>query len=961
MANVTGVRVAVPKAYASEIARRDLVPEILGTRKRFVYVHAGAGYGKTTLLSQAANAKKNVVWLTLDGESDVFSFLGALCEAVRHAFPEYGFNISEYLPFEEKGNFITILSNALLSSVEQLEKEATIILDDVHTLKDPRIRQLVACAIKYKPENVRFWLSSREAPWQELIPLRVRGDCLEITSKRLAFTRKEIAEIMGFDDAYIFEITEGWPLAIGSFRVLLENGASMEDIPTQGKKSLYSYLFYECISRLTPEMVNFLKSSACFEELDHQMLDSVLCMRNTRLLLESLVARNIFTIKTDGGYYRYHALFRDYLMEYSEAGRGAELQGKAACYYLERKQYSKAAEYAIKAADRPALERVILATYREYIGTGRFSELRLWFGALGGEPESREVLVAKSAYLSSVGNFTEAQACLDKAIPLISKEDRELYFEAVLHKARVMRNYVSFEASNRVLDELIEQLDEPAGEQAYWIFIEKIFNLCWDSRISEALELTWHMIDLCSSFGNVRVRMWYERYLSVINYVAGRMKDSVHYYEKSLSIPEQERRCLERHSIDVYVAKAYQMLGEREKAISLVTEGMRKLRNAGRYEELWLGYLFAAEISYQNASIDKMNGSSGSFETTVKYFSLADEYAPLYRKSEFQKNWAKLQRNICELMFMTGNKENVIREIFLNIPNTGDHFKTIAYGRLFNYFGSIQDYENAAACARAAIEIGERANTMMVATMAYGFLARIALANGNTEEASRLVGRFLLLCDENGIYEYFRMRTAYDPILAFAAENGIEPKITGQIMRFAGFKTKRAYVATLGGFAVFPYSERIEPVKTRTRKERELLAFLLDAGAEGVTKEQIHDALWFESDSNDVKKLIGVNLAQIKKDLAALGIESPIINRKQHYSIDREEIVTDTDLFVEAVRECGDKKSAEAARRALSLYRGEYLSGYEALWASGRRALYASLWEEAKKCASRCIPSTMEQ
>ena len=168
------------------------------------------------------------------------------------------------------------------------------------------------------------------------------------------------------------------------------------------------------------------------------------------------------------------------------------------------------------------------------------------------------------------------------------------------------------------------------------------------------------MIETCAEAGNVKVKAWFERYLSVIHFLAGRMKQAVHYYEKSLELPEYERHYLDMHSIDIYVAKAYQMLGERDKAVSMIAAELQKLRSKGRYEELWLGYLFAAEIHYQNTSIDRANGGSQTFETTMKYFTLADEYAPLYRKTEFQMQWAKMQRRIYSLMFTCGSKESII-------------------------------------------------------------------------------------------------------------------------------------------------------------------------------------------------------------------------------------------------------------------------------------------------------------
>ena len=715
MANIPSVRLAAPKASAGEIFRKELVAAILNNPKKFTYINAGAGYGKTTLLSQVANSIENTVWVTLDGESDVFTFLNILSEALKQTFPDYNFSVSEYLPFEEKINFITILANAFINSIEKLAKDFMIFLEDLHTTKEDQIKKLTACIMKYIPENIRLCISSREAPWQELISMQVKGDILEVTQKELAFTRDEITQVLGFGDLNIYGITEGWPLAIRSYKVLLENGVSLGDLPSRGNEALYSYLFFECISRLSPEIVDFLRASACFEELDSKMLDLVLNKNNTRLILESLVARNIFIIKTDGGNYRYHTLFREYLLEYSEGSQVFTLQSKAADYYFNNKQYPKAAEYAIRLDNKEMLEQIILISYKNYIKSGSFNELRGWFHALGGTPGTlnRELLVAKGAFLSSLGNFTEAKACLDAAIPLIKELEQELYIEAMVHKARVLRNFNSFEESNKLLDELIARLDNPASELAYTVVIEKVYNLCWNSQINDAYILANHMIEACAKASNIKVKAWFERYLSVIHFLAGRMKDAVYYYEKSLKLPENEHQYLEMHSIDIYVAKAYQMLGESNKAVSMITAELQKLRSTGRYEELWLGYLFAAEIHYQNTFIDRMNGGSQTFETTMKYFTLAEEYASLYRKTEFQMQWAKMQRHIYSLMFTNGPKESIINDIYANLDGVSDYFKTIALARLFSYFGTVADFSSAVKCAKLSIEIGEKANMML--------------------------------------------------------------------------------------------------------------------------------------------------------------------------------------------------------------------------------------------------------
>jgi LuxR family maltose regulon positive regulatory protein len=109
MLNIPSARLTVPGTAAGEIVRKNLIDTVLNSPTKLVYIHAGAGHGKTTLLSQAANSTGNAVWLSLDGENDIFTFINTLCEAIKQTFPEFDFSVSEYLPFSEK----TILSPCL--------------------------------------------------------------------------------------------------------------------------------------------------------------------------------------------------------------------------------------------------------------------------------------------------------------------------------------------------------------------------------------------------------------------------------------------------------------------------------------------------------------------------------------------------------------------------------------------------------------------------------------------------------------------------------------------------------------------------------------------------------------------------------------------------------------------------------------------------------------------------------
>jgi len=127
------------------------------------------------------------------------------------------------------------------------------------------------------------------------------------------------------------------------------------------------------------------------------------------------------------------------------------------------------------------------------------------------------------------------------------------------------------------------------------------------------------------------------------------------------------------------------------------------------------------------------------------------------------------------------------------------------------------------------------------------------------------------------------------------------------------------------------------------------LAFLLDAGNQGATKEQINNAVWWESDSKNIKNLIAVNLRHLKNDLESAGIGESVICRDNRYFISRDEIECDNDLFEKVYEEFKIHNTGEQAKKLLSLYKGEYLADFEALWAAAKRIRYHEMYEEAVK------------
>jgi two-component SAPR family response regulator len=98
--------------------------------------------------------------------------------------------------------------------------------------------------------------------------------------------------------------------------------------------------------------------------------------------------------------------------------------------------------------------------------------------------------------------------------------------------------------------------------------------------------------------------------------------------------------------------------------------------------------------------------------------------------------------------------------------------------------------------------------------------------------------------------------------------------------------------------------------------------------------------------------LIAVNLNHIKNDLKSAGITESVVYRGNRYFIHRDQIECDFELFEKAYKKFRLKKTKEYAKEIISLYKGEYLSDFEAFWAASKKIKYSEIYDEAKRFLS---------
>lgn len=929
----------VPLPESPIIPRSRLIEKLCPPGSRLTYIHAPAGHGKTTLLMQYAQGRRNVVWLSLDDrDSDILFFLRRLETSLREGLGELDFSVTDHIPFAENPAFVSTLLSNLLKALGR--RKLSLLMDDVHVIRSQTVTKFLTAWAAACPPNISLLLASRHEPWNSLLPLKLAGGIREITEEDLCFSREETEQLWGFFDEDIYAATEGWILAIQSYRLAAKESRLLFPSRLQAEQDLYRYLLNEILRQLPAETQYFLKATSGLPTVEAGLCARLLDIPNARDILEDLVHRNIFTLRLSGTTYRYHALFHSFLQQNDE-GLGRETLDRAMAYCYQNHAYEQAADYALLLGDAPGLQDCIGAILSKPFTWSRNRTLKKYLVFLEEQavPLSPQVMLAKGMILSDQGEFCQAEMALRAAIPHLRKGEQNLYLHAMTHIARVLRNSVSFAESNRCLDSLLPLLQGAPMQEWYNVMIEKIHNLTLTSHLSEALELTQTMMEQSLAAGDARVKAWFERYLTVIHFYTGDYENCVKAYEKSLSIPQEEQDWLMRHITGAYAAKAYQLTGREEKAPPVFQSELAHLQELGLYEEYSIHYLLRAEVLHSAELLKLYQGKPACFSVIDRYLSLAEEYAVLNRSSRDHLLFVKTWRLSSTLMAQPEEADRCIKEALSLIRDTTPFFRSLAYGRIANALDTLgRDTELSKQLFQQSIQVGEEVGSYAYATIAYGRLAAIYLKEGNEEKAKAYTQFFLELSRRYNHRYYIRFQPLFQPVMKLASESGICPDFTREMLSYGCYTTQRVYIHALGNFYIASAWDKETPTKIRTQKARELLAYLLEHPC-GVTRERIYADLWAESEA-DVTRLFHTRRGEIRQAFENLGAKNPILLEKGKYRLNREEILWDCDLFSQASDLFLRLPTPENAQKVVERYTGRYLDNLEALWAESSRLKY---------------------
>ena len=353
------------RAQLELVQRTTLVAALLRSQAPLVVVSAPAGYGKSTLLAQWADAAPvPVSWVQLDAtDNDHVVFLSYLIKALSRVAPVDP-TVADLLQVESPPIDELILPR--LGDSLEAAQPFLLVLDDAHLVQDEACWATVALLAEQLPPGARLAIGTRSEAPLPVDRLRAAGRLTELRLDDLRLTRAEAGELLRLhgaeaeDDVLdgLLELTEGW--ATGLYLALLAgDGRPVSELLPRLSGDLHAiagYLTAEVLERQPAELQEFLLRTSVLDQLCPGLCRAVTESDEAPRLLDRLARDNLFVVALDDRdqWHRYHQLFEELLcaeLERRYPESAPELHRRAAAWYRAHDDPERAVRHAIAAGD----------------------------------------------------------------------------------------------------------------------------------------------------------------------------------------------------------------------------------------------------------------------------------------------------------------------------------------------------------------------------------------------------------------------------------------------------------------------------------------------------------------------------------------------------------------------------------------------------------------------------------
>jgi ATP/maltotriose-dependent transcriptional regulator MalT/DNA-binding SARP family transcriptional activator len=1001
----------LPKVLSKGIINREKPLKKIAEnfQKSVILVCAPAGYGKTTLLLHFLNrSSRKFSWLNVKRDMDNFyTFMTYLVHSLKQLNPEFGTAtqalVNDYIErFQLAKNLKRITGDITGAFINEFcncfREDIIIVIDDLENIENSEWLTAVFNTIfENIPQNMHFIIMTRQIPEFNFGMLLAKRNLLKITADDLVFQKNEIEELLsnvynikcsGEDIKVLKDKSGGW--ITGLHLILQSYGSKFKDLHLDKiiiLEDIFNYFTEDIFNNLGEGVRDFLLKTSLLNSFTQHLCDELLGITDSRNIINELLSKNIFIqinfqeSSDKESSYSYQSLFRKFLnTKLYELKPKKEVQDFLKDiyeYYLGKKDYVKAINYALELEDFDSAVPLIKENFQKYFDEGNFELLWNWFEKLGETTieQNPYLLHCKSLMLRFYkGSIEESMPYIDRAIELSEERgDTELLVKCIILKSG---NLLTLGKISEAISHLDRIIDKKMNKQSRLLLLYRLaYAYYLNSDYDKSMELLNKAInelsdsDMSKELKDTRLHIF--NLYGHIFLIRGEFSKSISYYEQ---VAKNAEKLIDLFETYCNLVLLYAQSGKFGNASSYLSKA-KEIYETVRIPIFRISYLLAQQAlrfeygDYEDSIklLEELNEIAvklnHKYYIYLSYSLIADSYYYLDKLSDTEEFLDIAFKYVNEASSMEKTQYAFMKALMLKKAETSKSIETVLL-EVYNFYDTNKFAGTKAQVAFHLADYYFKENNLQTAST---HLSEALITAKEKEYVSFLQREFMncrYLFDfalANNIQKDF-IALIKDSLINRRTEKWVSAECSKRIESL-GRSFYDITLKSLGKGEILIRGITIPENNWSKKKWKLIFIYLLLNSKKGLTKDKIIDVFYPETPPESAdnifyqiiskfRNLIKISSEgekqkdkktskELKKEPSLIEYEDGVLslNRDLNYYIDADEFEK---YYKLSTKENATEKKIEFMKKALGLYNGEFLEGNYETWCEELRTAYKS-------------------
>jgi ATP/maltotriose-dependent transcriptional regulator MalT len=468
ISGVNLARTVAPVVPANFLSRKHLFPLFEGNTPGATIVAAPAGYGKTMLVAEWAQAQSRpTIWCSVDPDDSPQMFFAHIVQAVRNVLPKFAAEF-ESERFLSPDSYIKYM----VHEASEVKEDFNFVIDNGPADAE-EISPFAQSLVDSLPNNVHVVIVRRVTPATSLARYASMGSLSLITSKDLGFSKAEIEIICDLNsvdsrDSGNLEIIEkcnGWPAAIQMLVRNISRGKVRKDFKIAESSDPLGLLALDSFNTLSNENRQLLLSLGIVESFDLELAAIILGKDYSESQINKLATDGMFISVTSGIARRYtiNPLIFEVIREMRSNINGNEvsIHEKLAQHFLEIGEPAQALEHIFQTGFFDRIQEILRISIRDMAAIGRGDQIIRWSQYSADDSPSGEMIKKTIQVVGHLVNLNfEKTESMAAELNFIATQDPQLEFLTQLTAMVMSHVYFArgdFERSREMIAKALEK------------------------------------------------------------------------------------------------------------------------------------------------------------------------------------------------------------------------------------------------------------------------------------------------------------------------------------------------------------------------------------------------------------------------------------------------------------------------------------------------------------------------